>query len=105
LTSANEVDGECEGILEQIAETEDELKKMPPQWELPNYYIDEVKKILAHPEEYIRLESGFVNINNMGIKVSDKSSKDGHCIRLDEFTIDNVLKRVVVLVSYPRDEM
>lgn len=105
LSSTNEVDSECDGILEQIAETEDELKKMPPQWELPNYYIDEVKKIMAQPEEFIRLESGFVNINKMGIKVSDKSSKDGNSIRLDELTIDNVLKRVVVLVSYPRDEM
>ena len=105
LSSANEVDGECDDLLEQIVETEDELKKLPPQWELPNYYIEQVNTIFEHPEEFIRLESRFVNINNMGIKVSDKSSKDGDCIRLDELTIDNVLKRVIVLVSYPRDEM
>jgi len=105
LISADDVDSECEGILEQIAETEGELKKMPPQWELPNYYIEQVNNILEHPEEFIRLEQVFVNINNMGIKVSDESSKDGNCIRLDELTIENVLKRVVVIVSYPRNEM
>lgn len=105
LSSTDTVDSECEGILEQIAETEDELKKLPPQWELPNYYIEQVKHILEHPEEFIRLERIFVNINNMGIIISDESNKDGSLIRLDELTIDNVLKRVVVIVSYPRNEM
>lgn len=105
LISTDDVDSECEGILEQIAETEDELKKVPPQWELPRYYIDQVINILEHPEEFIRLEPVFVNINNMGIKISDKSSPDGSLIRLDELTIDNVLKRVVVIVCYPRNEM
>ena len=105
LSSTDTVDSECEGILEQIAETEDELKKVPPQWELPNYYIEQVKNILEHPEEFIRLEQVFVNINNMGIKISDESNKDGSLIRLDELTIDNVLKRVVVIVCYPRNEM
>jgi hypothetical protein len=105
LISADSDDSECEGILEKIAETEGELKKLPPQWELPNYYIEQVNNILQHPEEFIRLEPVYVYINQMGIKVSDQSNKEGDCIRLDELTIDNVLKRVVVIVSYPRHEM
>ena len=105
LSSGNKVDSECEGILEQIAETESELKKLPPQWELPNYYIEQVTNILEHPEEFIRMEHVFANINKMGIKISDKSTKDGSLIRLDELTIDNVLKRVVVIVCYRRNEM
>ena len=105
LISTDNDDSECKGIREQIEETEDQLKKISPQWELPRYYIDQVKNILEHPEEFIRLERVFVKINKMGIKISDKSSQDGSLIRLDELTIDNVLKRVVVIVCYPRNEM
>ena len=105
LISADNDDSECKGILEQIEDTEDKIKKISPQWELPNYYIEQVKNILEHPEEFIRLEQVSVKINNMGIKISDESSKDGSLIRLDELTIDNVLKRVVVIVCYPRNEM
>jgi len=105
LISTHNVDSDSKYMLEQIAETEDKLNKIAPQWELPHYYIDQAKNILEHPEEFIRLEPVFVNINKMGIKISDESKKDGSLIRLDELTIDNVLKRVVVIVSYPRNEM
>ncbi|MDH5602053.1 MAG: hypothetical protein OEY78_12215, partial [Gammaproteobacteria bacterium] len=105
LISAHNADSEYKNILEKIEETKDKLKEVPPQWELPRYYIDQVNNLLEHPEEFIRLEPVRVNINNMGIKISDKSTEDSSLICLDELTIDNVLKRVVVIACYPRDEM
>ena len=105
LTSVESMDSEYQGILEKIEENEIKLKEMPPKWKLPNYYIEQVNHILNHPEAFIRLETSYVNISKMGIKVNDKSSKDASLIRLDELTIDNVLKRVIVIVSYPRNEM
>lgn len=105
LTSSYKVDSQCEVIIEKIAETENKIKNISPQWELPRYYIKQVKKILDHPEQFIRLETLSVKLNNMGIKISDNSNQDADLIPLDELTIANVLKRIIVIVRYPRNEM
>ena len=47
----------------------------------------------------------YLNLTRMSIKASQESSEVYNTIHFVELEIANVLKRVVVIVRYPRDEM
>ena len=94
-----------EDIERQLAETEKKLGKMPVSLDVLGSYLDEIKKILAEPECFIRLRWMSFNLTGMGIKVNNGSSQTAHAVQFAEIEIANVLKHVVAIVRYPRTEM
>lgn len=94
-----------EKIEAQLAEAEQRLKYMPASLDAPRDYLNEVKNILDHPRNFIRLKLISFRLTRMGIKVGADSSQQANTVHLAELEITNVLKRVVAIVRYPRDEM
>jgi hypothetical protein len=98
----NEAD---EDIEQQLAATEKKLGEMPASLNVLGDYLDEVGKILAEPESFIRLRLVSFNLTRMGIKAGTDSNEPAHRVQFAEIEIANVLKRVVAIVRYPRSEM
>lgn len=105
LASAYPEAGAQQHLEQQLAETEQKLAQMPASLDVLGDYLNEVRKILAEPQAFIRLRLVTFNLDRMGIKVDNSSSQAGQQVRFAEIEIVNVLKRVVALVRYPRREM
>jgi hypothetical protein len=94
--------GDIEG---KLAETEAQLEHAPAIHDAPRDYLREVIAILEQPQEFIRLRRVSFQLTRMGIKVEENSDQPAHSIELAEIEVTNVLKRVVAIVCYPRDDM
>lgn len=93
------------GIGEKLAEAEARLKQAPATRDAPRDYLHEVKSILEQPQAFIRLRRVSFQLTRMGVKVDADSGEPAHTVEVAEVEVTDVLKRVVVIVSYPRAEM
>jgi hypothetical protein len=73
--------------------------------ETPGDHLEQVKTILAHPETMIRLNHITMNLTRMGVKVDDDLDPSANKIELAELEINDVWRRIIVIVKYPRNEM
>ena len=92
-------------IEQQLSENEKQLSKLPATWDAPGYYLEIIKDTLSRPEKFICLSRKSFNITSMGIINSDNPSQLSNTIHFNEILIANVLKRVIAIVRYPRNEM
>ena len=104
LSSANEAELSV-NIEQQIAENEKKLQKLPTSWDAPRFYMEIIKDILTHPENFIRIKAKSFNITKMGIVTSENSSQSVNTIHFNEILIANVLDRAIAIVCYPRSEI
>ena len=105
LASAHADQTEVAEIEQRLADAEKQLGEMPVNHNAPLGYLNEVKNILAHPETFIKLKMVSLKLTRMSIKVCEDSAEVCNTIHFAEIDIVNVLKRVVAIVRYPRDEM
>ncbi|NNF95593.1 MAG: hypothetical protein HKM94_01540 [Halobacteria archaeon] len=75
------------------------------QLETPGDRLTRVMEILAHPESMIRLNHISMNLTRLGIKVKEGSSQSFNKIEFTELAINDIWRRIIVLVKYPRNEM
>lgn len=105
LASVQAAQAELGDIEQQLAEAEEQLSNLPVNRNAPLGYLEEVKRILLHPEEFITLTITPLKLNRMSIKVSDGSSGAYSNICLAEIQVAQVLKHVIAIVRLPRSEM
>lgn len=92
-------------IEEKLAKTERRLKHLPVKLDTPADYLNEVRQIVGHPEDFIRLTIVSFKLSKLGIRINDNSSQPANTVDLARIEIADVLKRTVALVCYPRQEM
>jgi hypothetical protein len=105
LATASAGDAGTGDIEAKLAEAEAQLKQAPVTRDAPREYLHEVKAILEQPQDFVRLRRVSFQLTRMGIKVDEHSDQPAHSIELAEIEVTNVLKRVVVIVCYPRADM
>ena len=105
LASAHVDHDEVSRIEAQLADTEKQLSEMPVNRNAPLGYLNEVNNILAHPETFIKLKMVSLKLSKMSIIVYEDNLEACNTIHYAEIYIANVLKRVIAIVRYPRDEM
>lgn len=71
----------------------------------PLLYLNEVNRILSEPEKFITLGVETVKLTPQGIKAGDNTAQASHTLRFVELRVANVLKRAVIVVRFPRNEM
>lgn len=71
----------------------------------PDDRLEQVRNILAHPETMIRLNHVSLNLTRMGVKVEGNSTQSANKIELAELEINDVWRRIIAIVKYPRNEM
>lgn len=92
-------------IEQQYQQTGQQLEQMLDKQDVLTFYLEEIRKILARPEEFIRLKESCFQLNDMGIKVEGSAPQTSSTVCFSEIEIANVMKRVVTVVSYHRAEM
>lgn len=105
LSTAPADAAETDNIEKKLAAAEQRLRHLPAIQDAPRHYLNEVKAIMAQPQAFIQLNQASFQLSKMGIKVKTGSRQPAHTVELAEIAISNVLKRVVVIVRYPRAEM
>lgn len=105
LSAAPGDQGETRNIEEKLAVAEAKLKLMPATRDAPRDYLHEVKAILEQPQAFIQLKRVSFQLTKLGVKTDASSPHPTNTVDLAEIEITNVLRRVVLIVRYPRAEM
>jgi hypothetical protein len=71
----------------------------------PQKYLDALVEILSLPLRLLRLEQDQLQVDRMGILVTDEASEYARDIRLDKLGIGNHAERVVMMVKAPLSEL
>lgn len=88
-----------------VSTKQDGIEAQNSQLETPDDRLTRVMEILAHPESMIRLNHISMNLTRLGIKVREDSGQSFNKIEFTEIAINNIWRRIIVLVRYPRNEM
>jgi hypothetical protein len=88
-----------------LEEAETRLKNMTGDMDVFSFYLEEIRKILAQPENFIQLNVTSFRLNDMGIKVDDSAAQSANVVSYSELEITNVMKRVVTIVRYNRNDI
>ena len=93
------------GSTQKITSNKQGVENSTGYIETPGDHLEEVRNILVHPERMIRLNHVCFNLTRMGVKVEDNSTQSASKIELAELEINDVWRRIIVIVKYPRNEM
>ena len=105
LAEAHEGEERSEDIQTKLAAAEARLDRMPSSQDVLAFYLEEVRKIFANPEDFIRLNIACFRLTDMGIKVNDDTQQTANTVCFSELEIAAVMKRVVTVVRYARSNM
>lgn len=92
-------------LMAQLKEAENRLKNLTGDMDVFSFYLEEVRKILAHPENFIRLNVTSLRLSDMCIKVDSDAEQSANDVSFTELEISNVMKRVVTIVRYNRNDI
>lgn len=68
-------------------------------------YFDRISDVLGNPEQYFRSSQIRMRLSQMNIKVNEKSGKPGHELQLTEVLLGDELRRILLIIKFPRDEL
>lgn len=92
-------------LTEQIKDAESRLKNLTGDMDVFSFYLDVIKKILAQPENFIRLNVTSLRLSDMCIIVDDDAEQSANDVSFTEIDITDVMKRVVTIVRYNKDDI
>lgn len=89
----------------ELKETQTRLEKMTGDKDILTFYLEEIIKILAEPEKFIQLNVACFRLNDMGMIIDNNEQQSTNVICFSELEITNVMKRVVTIVCYNKEEI
>jgi hypothetical protein len=104
LAAVEDGAAEFEAIERSLAENAKALEALGGTLENLDDYIEEVRSVLAHPEEHLGRTTVAFRVNRMGIKLDDGAPEIGSDLSLLELSMGQV-RRVITLVRCPRAEL
>lgn len=105
-TSKNAGDDEAfaraslEKLHDQLQEVEHDLVQARMKTDSPDRHVQFIVDVLGEPEEYLKVEEKSLSVNNLGIK-----TEQAHVIEYAEVEIEQLFKRVAMIVSFDRDDL
>lgn len=96
---------DSEGIETKLQQTEEKLDGITGDSDVFSFYLDEISKLMSRPEDFIQLRSICVHLNDMGIKVLDETDGSANRVCFSELEISDVMKRVVTIIRYHKQEI
>lgn len=68
-------------------------------------YIDRISEVLGNPEKHFKIDRICMRLSQMNIKLDEKSNRAGHDLKLAEALLGEQLKRILLIIKFPRDEL
>lgn len=91
-----------EAVMKQIAQNDKARKDKDPAG--PSDSLEQLRQVLSHPEDYIRLNTTSLRLTKLGIKVNEDSHQSAEKLDLAEVQIGDSDGRVALFAKFPRDE-
>ena len=92
-------------LIAQLKDAEERLKNLTGDMDVFSFYLEEIRKLLAQPENFIRLNVTSLRLSDMCIKVDSDAEQPANDVSFTELDITNVMKRIVTIVRYNRDDI
>ena len=92
-------------LAEQLKQVESKLKNLTGDMDVFSFYLDVIKKILAQPEDFIRLNVSRLRLSDTCVIVDNDAEQPANDVSFSEIDITDVMKRVVTIVRYNRDDI
>ena len=92
----------AQGIEEtsrELRKTEEEMISTPLM--TPQHSLEQVTEVFSKPDDFVHVRNHSLNLDKMGIKISNNAPQPGNKINLTEVTIGDGLPRVVTLATFP----
>ena len=106
LLSLTTIDAEASrNITNKLNKAENRLRSMLNKRDILSFYLNEIIEILSHPEKFIRLDKSCFRLNDMGVVVDPNDNASSNTVCFSELEINQVLKRVVTVVCYDKDDL
>jgi hypothetical protein len=93
---------DIEETSQELKNTEEKIKSTPLL--TPQVTLEQVVEVFSKPDDFVHIRNLSLNLDKMGIKISDNAPQPGNKIDLTEVTIGNGLPRVVTLATFPGKE-
>jgi len=68
-------------------------------------YIDRITEVLGNPARHFRVDHIRMRLSQMNIRLDEKSAGSGHDLELTEALLGEKLKRILLIIRFPRDEV
>ena len=95
----------CADIAAELKQAESKLANITGDKDVLSFYLEEIRKVLAQPEKFIQLNQACFHLNDMGIKLDSDAAKLVDAVCFSELEITNVMKRVVAVIRYNKNEI
>ena len=89
----------------ELKNTETRLKNLTGDMDIFSFYLEEIRKIFASPDDFIQLSKNNFRLNNMCVKVDDHDEQSANDVCFTELKITNVMKHVVTVVRYNKGDI
>jgi len=87
-------------VEQAIAEVDVELDELWTQISLPEHSLGHLEEIMRKSEALLLVRSQSFRLNWMNVRIDDATDRDANEIALAEFSIEDVLRRSAVLVTF-----
>lgn len=105
LAEAHFQSEQCASLAEELQEAETRLKNIMGDRDVLSFYLEEIRKVLAQPENFIQVNVACFRLNDMGIMLDGDAAQSVNTVCFSELEITNVMKRVVAIIRYRRSEI
>jgi hypothetical protein len=105
LSSAHVDSEQCADLTVELKEAETRLENITGDRDVFSFYLEEIRKVLAQPEKFIQINTVYFHLNDMGIKLEGKAAQSVNAVSFSELEIANVMKRVVAVICYNKNEI
>lgn len=105
LAEAHIESEQCSNLAEELKQAETRLHKITGDSDVLSFYLEEIRKILAQPENFIQLNRACFHLSDMGIKLDVEAAHSDDAVCFSELEITNVMKRVVTIIRYNKNEI
>ena len=89
----------------ELLEIERQLADIRLKSESPDHHLLQIIEVLNHPEQYLKVDAQSMTLNNLRVKLSGNASEHGININYAEVDIEQLLKRITMIVSCSREEI
>jgi hypothetical protein len=96
---------DIEALRKQAEHAGDELKQARDRLNTLNDYLDRIEEVLGQPQNHLSVRPISMCLNEMNIKLSEKSADSGKVLDLSEASLGDQLKRVFLIARFPREDL
>jgi hypothetical protein len=96
---------DIQAMRQQAEHASETLRHTRARLSTLNDYIDRIEEVLGEPHTHLNVSSVSMCLNEMNIKLDEKSSSAGKVLDFSEAHLGDQLKRILLIARFPRDEL